>query len=67
MIGARAWEIVNLARACDYYPFPSRWECPRAAREREIAVSKPVSKANRATPSRGKQGDLPDWVWGRLR
>ncbi|HEY7182025.1 MAG TPA: hypothetical protein VIC84_11425 [Blastocatellia bacterium] len=26
----RAREVVNLARVCDYYPFPSPWGFPRA-------------------------------------
>lgn len=37
----QAREIVNLARACDYYPFPSPWGSPRARLgEREIGVIK---------------------------
>jgi methionyl-tRNA formyltransferase len=37
----RAREIVNLARACDYYPFPSPWGFPRARLgEQEIGVVK---------------------------
>ena len=36
-----AREIVNLARACDYYPFPSPWGSPRARLgEQEIGVIK---------------------------
>jgi UDP-4-amino-4-deoxy-L-arabinose formyltransferase/UDP-glucuronic acid dehydrogenase (UDP-4-keto-hexauronic acid decarboxylating) len=36
-----AREIVNLVRACDYYPFPSPWGFPRARLgEREIGVIK---------------------------
>jgi methionyl-tRNA formyltransferase len=36
-----ARDIVNLARACDYYPFPSPWGYPRARLgEREIGVIK---------------------------
>ena len=36
-----AREIVNFARACDYYPFPSPWGSPRARLgEQEIGVIK---------------------------
>ncbi|MCI0390245.1 MAG: methionyl-tRNA formyltransferase [Acidobacteria bacterium] len=37
----QASEVVNLARACDYYPFPSPWGYPRARLcEQEIAIIK---------------------------
>ncbi len=37
----QAREIVNLTRACDYYPFPSPWGHPRARLgEQEIAIIK---------------------------
>lgn len=36
-----AREIVNFVRACDYYPFPSPWGYPRAAKGgQDIAVAK---------------------------
>jgi methionyl-tRNA formyltransferase len=44
-----AREIIDLVRACDYFPFPSPWGSPLAALDgRDVAILK-VSRTGRAT------------------
>jgi methionyl-tRNA formyltransferase len=70
----RASEIVNLARACDYYPFPSPWGTPRARfGEQEIGVAKARLTGESCDAAPGTVGRLAgpaaqvacadDWIW----
>jgi methionyl-tRNA formyltransferase len=70
----RAREIVNLARACDYYPFPSPWGYPRARLgEREIGVIKARLTGESCDAAPGTVGRLAgtavqvacadEWIW----
>lgn len=54
----QARDIVNLVRACDYYPFPSPWGHPRAGLgEQQIAILKAhlTGEASDATPGSVRQ------------
>jgi methionyl-tRNA formyltransferase len=56
----QAREIVNLARACDYYPFPSPWGAPRARLgEQKIGVIKARLTGESCNAAPGMWGDLP--------
>jgi methionyl-tRNA formyltransferase len=70
----QAREIVNLARACDYYPFPSPWGSPRARLgEQEIGVIKARLTGESCDAAPGKVGRLAEtavqvacadeWIW----
>jgi methionyl-tRNA formyltransferase len=70
----QAREIVNLARACDYYPFPSPWGYPRARLgEREIGVIKARLTGESCDAAPGTVGRLAgtavqvacadEWIW----
>jgi len=70
----RAREIVNLARACDYYPFPSPWGYPRARLGgREIGVIKARLTGESCNTAPGTIGRLSgtsvqvacadEWIW----
>jgi UDP-4-amino-4-deoxy-L-arabinose formyltransferase/UDP-glucuronic acid dehydrogenase (UDP-4-keto-hexauronic acid decarboxylating) len=70
----RAREIVNLARACDYYPFPSPWGFPRARLgEQEIGVIKARMTGESHNAAPGTAGLLTgtsvqvacadEWIW----
>jgi hypothetical protein len=67
-------EIVNLAGACDYYPFPSQWGYPRARLgEREIGVIKARLTGESCNAATGTIGRLSgtavqvacadEWIW----
>lgn len=69
-----AREVVNLTRACDYYPFPSPWGHPRARlSEREIGVIKARMTGERCDAAPGTVGRLAgpaaqvacddEWIW----
>jgi UDP-4-amino-4-deoxy-L-arabinose formyltransferase/UDP-glucuronic acid dehydrogenase (UDP-4-keto-hexauronic acid decarboxylating) len=69
-----AREIVNLARACDYYPFPSPWGFPRARLgEREVGVIKARLTGESCDMAPGTVGRLAtpavqvacadEWIW----
>jgi methionyl-tRNA formyltransferase len=70
----QASEIVNLARACDYYPFPSPWGSPRARLgEREIGVVKARLTGESCNAAPGTIGRIAwpavqvacadEWIW----
>jgi methionyl-tRNA formyltransferase len=70
----RAREIVNLARACDYYPFPSPWGSPRARLgEQEIGIIKTRLTGESCDAAPGTVGRLAgtavqvacadEWIW----
>jgi len=70
----RAREIVNLARACDYYPFPSPWGFPRARLgEQEIGVVKARLTGESCDAAPGTVGRFygpavqvacaDEWIW----
>jgi UDP-4-amino-4-deoxy-L-arabinose formyltransferase/UDP-glucuronic acid dehydrogenase (UDP-4-keto-hexauronic acid decarboxylating) len=70
----QAREIVNLARACDYYPFPSPWGSPRARLgEREIGVIKARLTGELCDAAPGTVGRIAwpavqvacadEWIW----
>lgn len=70
----QAREIVNLARACDYYPFPSPWGSPRARLgEREIGVIKARLTGESCDAAPGTVGRIAwpavqvacadEWIW----
>ena len=70
----RAKDIVNLARACDYYPFPSPWGYPRARLgEREICLVKARLTGESCDAEPGTIGRLAgtavqvacadEWIW----
>ena len=70
----QAREIVNLARACDYYPFPSPWGSPRARLgELEIGVIKARLTGESCDAAPGTIGRLSgtavqvacadEWIW----
>src|SRR5262245_1304611 len=70
----QAREIVNLARACDYYPFPSPWGYPRARLgEREIGVIKARLTGESCDAAPGTVGSIAwpavqvacvdEWIW----
>jgi methionyl-tRNA formyltransferase len=69
-----AREIINLVRACDYYPFPSPWGFPRARLgEREIGVIKARLTGESCEAAPGTVGRLvgtaaqvacaDEWIW----
>jgi len=69
-----AREIVNLARACDYYPFPSPWGSPRARLgEQEIGLIKARLSGESCNVAPGTVGRLfgpavqvacaDEWIW----
>ena len=69
-----AKEIVNLVRACDYYPFSSSWGFPRARLgEREIGVIKArmtgelcdaaPGTVGRIAPPAGQVACADEWIW----
>jgi methionyl-tRNA formyltransferase len=70
----QAREILNLVRACDYYPFPSPWGHPRAKLgEQQIAILKArlTGEPSDAPPGTvGQTGDTgvqvacaDEWIW----
>jgi methionyl-tRNA formyltransferase len=70
----QAREIVNLARACDYYPFPSPWGSPRARLgEQEICLIKARLTGESCDAAPGTIGRLAwpavqvacadEWIW----
>jgi len=69
-----AREVVNLARACDYYPFPSPWGSPRARLgEQEIGLIKARLSGESCNVAPGTVGRLfgpavqvacaDEWIW----
>ena len=69
-----AREVVNLARACDYYPFPSPWGSPRARLgEQEIGLIKARLTGESCNVAPGTVGRLfgpavqvacaDEWIW----
>jgi methionyl-tRNA formyltransferase len=70
----QAREVVNLARACDYYPFPSPWGSPRARLgEQVIGVSKARLTGESRNAAPGTVGRIAgtsaqvacadEWIW----
>src|SRR5215470_2139288 len=69
-----ARDVVNLARACDYYPFPSPWGSPRARLgEQEIGLIKARLTGEPCNAPPGTVGRLfgtavqvacaDEWIW----
>ncbi|MGH9752282.1 MAG: methionyl-tRNA formyltransferase [Blastocatellia bacterium] len=70
----QAREVVNLARACDYYPFPSPWGFPRAKLgEQEIGIVKARLTGESCDAAPGTVGRFAgtsvqvacadEWIW----